>query len=231
MDEIVFVCHVRSEALALAAAGINRWPESPPKRLTWHSDGGVGRVSAVDFRGIIPYGLSRIERVTALKFEYTPNNKTANILYRAARQGEGGMGQPGNVLADAELVPPGLRLNSDFQGTVRFDQNEVWASVDDLINGKVPMPGVIAHETGHIVGLGHAPMGSNDLMAPMIAKGVTEFGKWSLQEFERRGYIVDVVEPTGDLWETKYQNGQLIVWKNKVLQRMTDSPFSAKKSG
>lgn len=230
-DEPIFTCVIPSEAFAMAASGVNRWPQSPPLKIFWHSEGGVGRVSALDFRGIIPHGLIRIERKTQLRFEYSPNPKTAQILYREARLGEGGMGQPGLVLADMLLVPPGLRVNADFQVLGRFDPREEWTSADDLLNGRIPMPGVVAHETGHGIGLGHAPQGSSDLMAPSIARGVTDFGQWSLSEFRKRGYGEAVGEPVptpdgGDVWDLRFQGGVLSVKKNGILQRVTPSPFS-----
>ena len=230
-DDPIFICHMPSEAFAAAATGINRWPDSPPAKLFWHNDGGVGKVSALDFRGIIPFGLRKIEGACGIRFEYTPNIKTANIVLRQARHGEGGMGQPGNVLADCELVPPGLRSNSDFQATNRYDGFEDWSSATDLVGGRVPMMNVVAHEVAHGVGLGHAPAGSNDLQAPSIQRGVTEFGTWAKREFVRRyGESASAPQPgappaAGDVWETKYQNGLLIVKRNGVLQRLSPSPF------
>lgn len=225
MSDSIFVCGMTTQAFAAAAGGINRWPEQP---ITWASEGGVGRVSALDFRGIIPFGLTDIEAVCAARFKYQANAKTAHLLFRAAQPGEGGMGQPGQVLADAMLVIPGLKRNADFQSTLRFDPGEVWTSVDDMLNGKIPMRLVIKHEAFHAVGGGHAPDPA-DIMYPTITRGVTEFGQWSRgQLVARYGENGGEPQPGSAAWEFKVsKTGNVQIFRDGVRQRVSPSPFAA----
>lgn len=196
-----FVCHTLIQAFA--AKGLNRWPECPERPLNYALVGGIGRVSEADVKAIIPHGLAKITRhVPRLTFQYTTNHKTAQIVYRAAKMGEGGMGRPGDVLADAMLVPPGLQTNDEFQSPVRFDPAESWTTVEDATSGGVTMQDVFGHETVHVLGLGH----SDDpkcLMHWKVVRGVHEFRGWTVDQLTMR-YPGEATRPAPSSGHAKF---------------------------
>jgi hypothetical protein len=206
--------------------GIPKWPDSPPRPVTWHTIGGVSStVNAAAFQATFKYALESLMQVCGLTLEYSANRKTANIVAYAAPIGTPGFGKPQGVLADSEL-PVNLRSNDDEQMDQRYD-SENWSSEDFVtVPGKISLPTVIRHEVCHALGLDH---GGSDLMAPQLNPKLAFPGEWTTRELvkrygERSGGPVPIPPVNGDVVEVRYQNGKAVVKVNGVLYR--PSPFA-----
>ena len=80
------------------------------------------------------------------------------------------------VLADCMLPGPPVQL-------MRLDNAEQWTVHvgADVAPNEIDIVRVLAHELGHFWGLGHAPQGSQNLMAPMYSRTIwLPVGDWDL---------------------------------------------------
>lgn len=99
-----------------------------------------------------------------------------DLLIRLARlDGRGG------VLADCQLPGPAVQL-------MRVDVGESWVVQLGVRrpDGQTDLWRVLRHEAGHFWGLGHAPRGSRNLMAPVYSDSVDgPTGDWDQSEMQR----------------------------------------------
>jgi hypothetical protein len=162
--------------------GIPKWPDSPPKEITFHTVGGLSAsVNSTAFRDSFVYAVSCFPTICGARLVYTSNRRTANIVAYAAPLGTSGFGRPGGILADSEL-PINLRSNEDDQLDQRYD-GENWSSLDFAPQGQISLTVVIRHEVCHALGLPH---GGNDLMAPTLNRSIAFPGAWTITELVRR---------------------------------------------
>ena len=170
------------------------WPEL---RITWHTEGGLPGIPPPDFQQQARDTWPRIDKHCGATLEYTPNNKTANLLLHAPSTRPPGFGQAGGVLADAQLVPCGLTANKEFQSEARYD-SERWKLGFGLTgDGKIPLGSVLGHEGMHQLGIPHGPNGN--WMAPTLS-AINTCQPWEVTELQKRygpPKPVDVPPPPG----------------------------------
>lgn len=156
------------------------WPE---RTISWHTEGGLGAISAADFQQQTRDTWPRLTQHCGATMVYTPNPKTAALFLHAPSTTPSGFGGPGGVLADAQLVPCGLRTNSAFQSEARYDK-ERWKLGFDLNNdGRIPLGSVIGHEGMHQLGVPHGP--ANNWMSPTLS-GINTCQAWDRSELVKR---------------------------------------------
>ena len=156
------------------------WPE---KLVTWHVEGGLPNHSAADVKECAALSLTAITDVCGVQLAYSPNAKTANVFMHVPAQRPQGFGQGGGVLADAMLVPCGLKRNSEFQSEMRYDGAEKWTLEDRAPRNDIPYPAVLRHEFLHSLGLPHGPAGN--LMAPTLGS-IIKPAAWDKAELQKR---------------------------------------------
>jgi hypothetical protein len=169
-------CQVAPEQLALADQLTAKWPDS---RLSWTLMDEVTGISYEDLKAAADIGLNGWRTCSGLEPVFTNSARDARLLIYAAR-----LDGPGRVLADCEL-PMG-----QSQVKMRLDISEDWVA-------KIKLPVVIRHEGGHGAGLGHAPGGSINWMAPQYNPSVLAAGAWDTQEMIGRYGRVRPISPTG----------------------------------
>lgn len=134
----------------------------------------------------------------------TADPTDANIVIGASRRGrDRQLDGPSGVLAYCGLPLPGVE-----QVPLVFDLDETWTAPDPRFQplvadiaaaidpgGAPTVEAVVAgvqyffvalHEGGHGLGIGHAPVGSDNVMAPTYNPRVTTFGSWEREEAIRR---------------------------------------------
>jgi len=131
--------------------------------------------------------LQSLSAVCAINFVRLDNPTGANLLYKIGK-----IDQAGSTLAWCELPygkdTPATTLNS------LVDKDEPWVNSASPPNSKLDIVRVIAHETGHGVGLEHGPEGA--LLAPYYDRQIRYPQAWDIQEMQIR-YGPRVVEEPG----------------------------------
>lgn len=226
-DGRLYYCEMKF--LNITGNGNRGWPEMP---VYYHCIGGVGKVSAPDFRDITIYAWQDFMDNCGVQLIYTTNPKTANIILRG-NQIDG----PGKTLGRAYL-PIGLRSNSDAVGEnalgVEFDFENL-SSEEIAPPGKLSAPGIWRHEGGHaIAALEHAADNTGALMRSFYDPQVS---KLQLHDIKRLQAIYPLRKdsppsnPTGK-WTISGEGYELTTAKQPVikfngkLQSVKDSPFS-----
>lgn len=121
--------------------------------------------------------LASLSAVCAVEFVRIDTPSGANLLYKV-----GIIDHPSATLAWCELPygkdTPATQLNS------LIDSEEPWANSADPPNGRLDIVRVLAHETGHGVGLEHGPEGA--LLAPYYDAKIRTPQAWDIQELQIR---------------------------------------------
>lgn len=127
--------------------------------------------------------------VSAVRFDFTPNDKTANIAVGSRRID----GQAG-VLAEAEL--PCGSVSASSQLGVWFDTGDHWVISNNPPSGKMDLLRVAIHEFGHSLGIGHNIDGQiNSIMDPTVSH-IRTLQNWCISQVVMRyGNIVTPDEP------------------------------------
>lgn len=138
----------------------------------WWVEGGAGGLTRDQVRLCVRWAFEAWAGVANVAGEEAASAGQAHLLVRPAR-----IDGPQGVLADCVLPGPPQQL-------MRLDQGERWVmqlgaevpgSVIDLFR-------VMAHELGHFWGLGHAPQGSPNLMAPTYSRSLwAPSGPWETE--------------------------------------------------
>lgn len=109
------------------------------------------RVSKEIWEGEIEWSINFLESTFELDFERVDKESDSHIVYTVDN-----LGGPGGTLADAFLVPCGVRKNDDFRSRVRVDALDSFDAEDrTAIAMAFDLGEVILHEGLHVMGLGH----------------------------------------------------------------------------
>lgn len=169
------ICTVPPEHLAYAEAQVCRWPDG---NIPWAV---VDELSGVRFdvlEIVLENAWGRWAKVCDIEPHYTVNARTARVLHGARR-----IDGPGSVLAECQLPCGGLR-----QVSMWFDLGERWGAPLSPRDQGIILELVATHEIGHALGLGHAPAGSANIMAPAYNPKQLTFGEWDIYEARDRRY-------------------------------------------
>lgn len=176
--------HLEVEAL------VSKWPDT---HLPW------------TITDLVP-GISEEELIRAVEWAFSPQFGWSGIcglqpvLEQSARNsrlliGSRRIDGPGNILAECQLPSPGIR-----QVKMWLDISEQWTSETMAVQRAIQLPVVLRHEAGHGIGLGHAPSGSTNWMAPVYDPRVVKGGIWDIQESRTRYGLPKVtIPPAGDV--------------------------------
>lgn len=182
-------CQIRENVIATAS--LSKWPDP---ELPWTI---VDLVPGVDLEPMIrgtEWGFRQWAGVCRLHPYYTESAAKARLLIGTQR-----IDGPGGVLAQCELPFPGLK-------TVRMwlDTGDDWAmelptelidlAIVSSVKMGLPVPQtmnavraiilalVVSHESGHAIGIGHAPKNSPNRMAPSYDPRQLVLGQWDVAE-------------------------------------------------
>lgn len=168
MDNDIHFCGLKADlSLDLATpARLNR--------CRWWLDNTLPRWQRDDVRAVLADALGVWRTVADVQVEEAQNADVADLLVRCVAL-DGAYG----VLADCEL--PGPRIQH-----MRLDTNEQWTVFlgENVPNGLIDLNRVLRHESGHFWGMGHAPAGSPNLMAPVYSKSIWTPQAWEIQQMQ-----------------------------------------------
>lgn len=135
------------------------------KPITYFVRDGLPAMPRDTLRASIRQALDMISAAMQIDFveANSPDQSAANILYTAAN-----LGGPFGVLADAQLCPPGITRNNQFQSLVRIDVNEQWVVTATMTGRNIDAVRALGHETVHSLGGFHIE--GHNLMAPQISE-------------------------------------------------------------
>lgn len=170
-------CNVPQSALAAAAGAQCQWPRGSVVR--WAAVKWPPGWSEAEFVNTLKASWNAWEAVCGFRTELVSNAKTANIVVQTRR-----IDGPAGVLAEAEL--PCGNVTSITQLGVWFDDSEQrWVDAINMSGGMIDLRRVAIHEFGHSAGMGHAPDGQRDIMAPTISD-LRAPGPWSTPQMVSR---------------------------------------------
>jgi hypothetical protein len=155
--------------------------------LTYHIAGRLNGFSDTDMQNSFASALSSLSAVCAIDFVPTATPNNANILYNV-----GDIDSPGDTLAWCELPCGPDSPESTMKCLV--DNSEPWVDSVQPSNGQMDIVRVVAHETGHGVGLEHGPQGA--LLAPYYDPSIRVPQQWDITELQKRYGPHQVESPT-----------------------------------
>lgn len=186
----------------------------PTLSPSWFLDGDLPGIKRDTFRAAIETACSRWEAVCGLQFSEAGTASQATLRITVADLGTSG------TLADQQLPFRGMS-----QLRMRVNRRVQWAIFDGRSGNGTDLVRVLSHELGHFGSLQHfdsspppelmEPSYSPDIIGPQPAEiklMVSMYGKPLAPPLPPAG---------GDVWESRYEAGQLIVKKNGKLCRVT----------
>ena len=161
----------------------SRWPSTT---VTWTLLQGVPGIPDADLLATCARAMGAWASVCGVKPVYTETGRTANILVTSEAI-DGPMG----VLGQTEL-PMG-----QAQVHLWLDTAEPWTEQEPPGRNGISLYDVVLHEAGHAFGLGHAPQGSPNIMAPIYNPAITSPQSWEINQMVARyGQHVAAPAPT-----------------------------------
>ena len=147
-----------------------QWPRG--MILKWTVQDAVAPFSKSETRDVMHMAWAQWEAVCGIKTQHVSRG-LANVTILSQRiDGQNG------VLAEAQL--PCGNVSEQTQLWARFDTGEDW-TVSGNLGPSMDLLRVAAHELGHSLGMGHAPQGSRNLMAPTVSNIRTP-QKWGIEQ-------------------------------------------------
>ena len=180
-DDVLRFCGTPPEAIALADAQTCAWPDG---NVPWAIVGDLPHITEQEMADAITWGLSMWAAVCNIKPVQITTARSARVLV-----GSRAIDHPGGILAETEL-PCGTS-----QVHLWFDTSEAWLTGFSAAERGILLAIVAWHELGHALGLGHAPDGSNNIMAPIYNPNTKKAGPWDIAEADKR-YGVAAVSPS-----------------------------------
>lgn len=151
----------------------------------WYVAGGLSRITRESIQAQTQAAMNAWSSVANVEGVQASSEDQADLVIRVAsidgRQG---------VLADCMLPGPRVQI-------MRLDNDELWTVFmgPDVPNQSIDLYRVLLHELGHFWGMGHAPQGSPNLMAPVYSRNIWEPRSWEIGEMQR-GYGPPKASPT-----------------------------------
>jgi hypothetical protein len=136
-------------------------------------------VTEVELRAALQWAFSDSDGwsgVCGIEPVYEESARKARLLITTAS-----MDGPSGVLADC-MLPCG----NISQALMRLDRSEAWTTNLIPSQRQIVLAKVLRHEAGHGLGLGHAPDGSQNWMAPMYSSADFQAGAWEVSAMVRR---------------------------------------------
>ena len=143
------------------------------------------RVSQAIWEGEIEWALSHWASKFVLNFERIDEPSRAHLLFTVSN-----LGGPGGVLAQAGLVPCGVRTNDDFQSRIEVDSLDNFGAEDRTsVAMQFDLGEVLTHELGHSLGQGHEERrGVVALMAPQYNARISGLQAVDIANFSAPGW-------------------------------------------
>lgn len=159
-----------------------RWPSS---QLRYCIRDQHPRVSPEIWEGEIEWALSHWSKTFVLDFERIDEPNRAHLLFTVAN-----LGGQGGVLAQAGLVPCGVRRNDDFQSKIEVDSLDNFGVEDRTsVAMQFDLGEVLTHELGHSFGQGHEERrGVLALMNPQYNPRISGLQKTDIANFSQPGW-------------------------------------------
>lgn len=150
------------ENLDTMEAGVRlQWPRGMVIR--WTVTGLVPGWDEQSLVEIYKIGWQLAMSVCGVRGEYVSSARQANILMGSRR-----IDGPGRVLAEHQLPPRGTNERTQIKGWMDNSESK-WVNAENPPARTMDLLRVFTHELGHGLGLGHAPQGSSNLMAPTVS--------------------------------------------------------------
>ena len=157
----------------LETAHLSQWPDPD---LPWTLVDLVPGLSEEELQAAMTWALDQWAKVCGIKPRYVTRSRDARLLVGSRRiDGNGG------VLAECQLPQGGMK-----QVRMWFDVLDQWTDDIDQQTRSIIVQLVGWHEAGHAIGLGHAPQGSPNIMAPTYSPRQLTAGVWDRSETVRR---------------------------------------------
>lgn len=168
----------------------------------------------------IAWALAQWSKLFELNFERIddPRPGKAHLLFTV-----GNLGGPGGVLAQAGLIPYGVRRNDDFQSVIQTDSFDKFGEEDRSVVAMQFKAGlVLCHEVGHSCGMMHDETRELALLDPQYNPTIAGPQKRDIVMMQALGYQLRTVAPTtppdstggeGRLQTTQLRPGQVYTAK------------------
>lgn len=177
MSGLVIGCKTPEHVLA----ALSTWPDPD---FPWCITDLTPGVTEDQLRAEIAYSGMKWAKICGLQpREVTDGNKARLLVTCRAIDG------PGGVLAETEL-PAGQKYVRMW-----LDVGEQWNTLTPAIRA-ISLGTVIRHEMGHAIGIGHAPDGSNNWMAPYLNESLVNAGPFDISESTKRYSLPSPTVPT-----------------------------------
>lgn len=177
----------------------HQWPRGSV--LRWHIGmTRLGELSDLDMKAARQRTCDEIQGyVSGLKFEYTPNGKTANLIATAVP-----MDGPSGVLADHEIPPPNIHAGMTLRG--RFDSTERFVLSRTPVQGAIDFERTDKHELAHGCGFGHGTVIKSNpaMLEPMYSWALFMYQQRDVEEWQARYGVAEIpknpeLPPVGEL--------------------------------
>ncbi len=178
MSDELYFCAVRAD-LVFDLETPARNPE-----CRWFLENTLPRWARDDVRAALADAAACWPKIAGVTAEEVTTPDQADLIIRCVN-----LGGPYGVLADCEL--PGPKIQH-----MRLDTSEEWVVKlgADVPKNMIDLNRVVRHEWGHFWGMGHAPQGSPNLMAPTYARTIWEPQSWEIQQM-RQAYGIPKPPP------------------------------------